>query len=112
MPTTDPQSTAPPVAQHTPGPWEASFVEESPLACARWIVLGPKPAANKPGNVVCDIEICGEQAATDKEVAAADARLIAAAPDLLIACEAAILFVDDPYAAKLLRAAIAKARGQ
>lgn len=41
-----------------------------------------------------------------------DARLIAAAPDLLAACELALGCGDELIAEKAVRAAIAKAKGQ
>lgn len=95
---------------HTPGPWKAvdAFVENNPN---RWLVArggwgGPNIADCGPG-------------------AEADARLIAAAPELLAAiedllftaealrddCESHDGICGDPESFKIARAAIAKATG-
>ena len=86
--------------KHTPGPWR----------------LG------NPGQVytndlmrhICD---CRTERYMDSEVAEnnqANARLIAAAPSLLMACQDALSYVEDGCtmeAAEILRDVIAKARG-
>ena len=89
---------------HTPGPW-------------RWTLLGSEGYAIYPD---CDdkrervrslARVCGRDPLTDE----GNARLIAAADDLLKACEAVLS--DDQATASLgtvrmLEAAIAKARGE
>ncbi len=93
---------------HTPGPWRAA---QKPSLM--WHVYGSDHAA-----------VCFTAAATYKKSAArreADARLIASAPDLLAATEAALAYCEhirtsmfgvEPAHAEQLRAAIAKATGQ
>jgi hypothetical protein len=87
--------------KHTPGPWAVADVGEV-VVCAT-------------GRTLCDVY---SSPATGDEQADADANLIAAAPDLLEALEAAhwwlVFFGTDhlePVRARC-RAAIAKARGQ
>ena len=96
--------------QHTPGPW-------------RWV---PQPdyswqyqdLMSASGEVV----LSGEEAPDPSgiEISHADARLIAAAPDLLEALEALMVTIDaqinaglrwDPEEVAAARSAIAKARG-
>ena len=100
-------STASTKAQHTEGPW--SVGEHAPRGDeGRTIVInGPK------GGNIADIFF-------DDEVDEANARLIAAAPELLEACKAANLVLlqqnhpsgTDLEAMDVLQAAIAKAVGQ
>lgn len=92
--------------KHTPGPWK--------------IVYGGMPNdegfgiasnnANSPRGIVAE---CWPATALreDRPRIAADAALIAAAPDLLAACESALDAIDGNYAevGEQLRAAIAKA---
>ena len=69
-------------AAHTPGAWECDTAAQ-PI-----IVNGPEDSEG--GNVICTIEdsTCKHGAHQyHPEIAAANARLIAAAPDLLHACE-------------------------
>ena len=81
--------------KHTPGPWH---------------VAGQ---GDDKGNLpikACAITIAG----VNGQGTLADARLIAAAPDLLAACEAALNMVDGdghPPAWDKLRAAIRRAKG-
>lgn len=93
-------------AKHTPGPWHA---ESSGEPLAGWMVL-----ARGQGNCVCSTSNL-------KGRAEANARLIAAAPELLDAAK--LVLVDlDHYVSNhgpgpdvrlaTLRAAIAKAEGQ
>jgi hypothetical protein len=87
-------------AEHTPGPWQ---VTESGN------VAGPTRSFGSQGWVG---RICLANVMTgDVEVKAANARLIAAAPDLLAACEEALDEDSGLACAGQLRAAIAKARG-
>ena len=102
-------------AKHTPGPWEAH-----PLEFQNWLKYGARVGPECGGSNIAHV-----YAAPETE---ANARLIAAAPDLLAACEALPLskFGDDMAdcdaadfkdnalaffgAMRLARAAIAKAR--
>ena len=87
--------------QHTPGPWYIDCQNESAAIGYRAIVDGD-------GYTVCSPSPMGQ----------ANARLIAAAPDLLAAlrlCERALEERDaeaEEHAAKAARAAIAKATGE
>lgn len=96
------------MAEHTPGPWYAVLSNEMVASSAqrgKWYV---ETADEYP---VADV---GED---DRETAA-NARLIAAAPDLLTACEIATVFLahlsllptEEPRTTIL--AAIAKAKGE
>lgn len=84
--------------KHTPGPWRAMIGESDPLL----IVGGPNEFP------VCEVGSVAGATALDE----ANANLIAAAPDLLAACQSAM---DDGFLAgealDLVAAAIAKARG-
>lgn len=90
--------------KHTPGPWE--------------VYGGTRAGIDKEDGsfsiVVAgyDDDECGIYGHTDAE-AAANARLIAAAPDLLAACRAALEGQSIPPFEKyeMIRAAIAKATG-
>lgn len=96
--------------KHTPGPWHVHAVDESP-----WYVI----EANNGFVAQCDDDGC----LITKQDATHNARLIAAAPDLL---EALGAFVEqatkvegfpasyEPYSGALVlaRAAIAKAKGE
>ena len=90
---------APAHSKHTPGPWVVD-------PC--WDILGNTDDGN---GMVCQITTD----AVPRAEAEANARLIAAAPDLLEALRA---IIEDRYAQKLgilkllARAAIAKAEGQ
>jgi hypothetical protein len=85
--------------EHTPGPWKNIALS----------VYGPdiidkrsKPIAKVGGKTFC----LGEA-----EVFHANARLIAAAPDLLEACKEALEKSHDPVVEKILMRAITKAEG-
>ena len=95
------------MTQHTPGPWQY------------WPSIGQ---VNRPGdpNQICNIPPNGDKKPADENDA--NARLIAAAPELLEACKA-ILDIDNPPAGEeghidygtalgMARAAIAKATGK
>jgi hypothetical protein len=91
-------------AKHTPGPWVA---DEYPHGDVWQIKYG------KRGNWIAEVMIDG-----DHKGAAADARLIASAPDLLEALVLALPYVEDasdsasPADQEIIRAAIAKATGE
>ena len=98
--------------QHTPGQWEAD------------IRLAQSTVIDKNGNIIADIardsNSCTAQTYTDENIAA-NARLIAAAPELLAACEALVEAIEGHEARtkvyqmhpaiEIARAAIAKAEG-
>jgi len=84
--------------QHTPGPWRAS------IYCI-W------------GGINGDTYVAGTQTAIGADAQEANARLIAAAPELLEALEAVVACwnhhdVGKAYVEDLARAAIAKAKGE
>ena len=87
---------------HTPGPW-------------RWTNTGYRHLKTNAGADVHDFG-CGCCSCTG-DLSDADARLIAAAPELLEALESMVEMVEmngfgKAYAMDIARAAIAKARGQ
>ena len=103
------------MTEHTPGPWrtvqEADY--EPPEMSVCMIVENAVPDRDETAIHIAFAFGCTEQAQ-------ADARLIAAAPELLAACETAIhaLRLSESCqdeindATDLIRAAIAKARGE
>ncbi len=87
-------------ARHTTGPWRVEKLSGSPLAR----VFGP-------GEPSIETEICTLYTGYKQTE---NASLIAAAPDLLLACKMALndrMFKDWPPIATALIAAIAKAEG-
>ena len=86
------------MGEHTPGPWEHELVHCTDRS--KWFDIH-KSGLHK--------YIAGHARAASE----ADARLMAAAPDLLEACEAAILSWHQSQTVCLgsLRAAVAKAKG-
>lgn len=106
------------MSAHTPGPW-GGVTDEFGL-CKRAIAY---PEGDDRDHDLCVVQ-CG-----DPDELEANARLIAAAPDLLAACEEALEFAEDQedvvdgdygeqkpnramQLASMLRAAIAKAERQ
>jgi hypothetical protein len=101
---------------HTPGPWILATLPTSVGSCHK---IGPFPAAgSRPYTFAC-VYADGIRPGIDDDLLAAkelaaNARLIAAAPDLLAACETAFhqtCSVGRPKDWEQLRAAIAKAIG-
>jgi hypothetical protein len=101
-------------AQHTPGPWEASW--EAP----RWVIqhdgeIG-KRAIAVTGGFYCDNEANARLIATSPEtlsaLEAASGYLMNAKIDLETGCTKATAIATIEGGLKLVRAAIAKARGQ
>lgn len=115
--------------KHTPGPWVAiegdTFHADRPWGVSRYLSREDHEAIDGEG---CEYptrtetiaEVCG---GADPEAVAADARLMAAAPELLEACKRAVKWInerkgnllDDPdesYAPKFLHSAIEKAEGR
>ena len=108
---------------HTPGPWSMS---------GQLIVGSPEPVPNPKvapyGKTVASIcwDYCGDTNPPEPRIkwnkeGLANAQLIAAAPDLLKGCQAAMAYLADPrskfkvnrdVAADFIRAAIAKALGE
>lgn len=100
------------MAQHTPGPWKAHIYQ------THYVITAP----DGPRSVMI-VKTIRHPAVLDEcwERQKADARLMAAAPELLEACEAALDFLvhGDPDKAgdlveavpDMLRAAIGKAKG-
>ena len=91
------------MGEHTPGPWVQNSLMVS--------------EANQPINVGRDICHCGMGMRRDPFESEANARLIAASPDLLAACEFALECLVDwdrenGEAGDMLRTAIAKAKGE
>jgi len=112
-------------AKHTPGPWAAKHTTG-----AGWSVkmAKPRPDYTEP-DPVCSMAWWqfDKPGIIDDEISGANAKLIAAAPDLLAACEACIAademanadgtLGDDMVAAydaaiAAAKAAIAKAKGE
>jgi hypothetical protein len=93
------------MSEHTPGPWRVAFGN-------RLEIHGPKDEIGWPKSIVYNAGLC-----TDEE-AQANARLIAAAPELLAACidalevEETMAQCPDSELASRLRAAITKAKGE
>lgn len=96
------------MSKHTPGPWKREGLTVYALMSAGWL-KGKELFKNRFwANLVCD-------ASCSKEEAEANARLVAAAPELLDACIDARRWLAgwasaEPYIS-LLDAAIAKATG-
>jgi hypothetical protein len=89
-------------AKHTPGPWSAN--EYLPGDC--WHI-----SYGKRGNWIAEVAVDGDQ-----KGAAADARLIASAPDLLEALQSLLDILAEGFISEThidaARAAIAKATGE
>lgn len=97
-------------AKHSPGPLEVGFY----VPTARFLAVREHVAVMKPGGEL--IALTGSSNNDEKDQSLADARLYAAAPDLLAACEA-LLRTDEVSDLRFCPekdaayAAIAKARG-
>jgi len=103
-------------AKHTPGPWRARLDYQR-----HWISAGTGRKAVQVADVT-DIEVTTRpgEVDTDNETTAANAALIAAAPELLAACEMALVWISGAFVGegmettpqeKALKAAIRKAKG-
>ena len=82
---------------HTPGPWE---IEQQQKCLPPYVV----PSKINSNNFYCIAKLHGP----DNQ---ANARLIAAAPDLLAALEATLKHINDDMTRETVCAAIAKAKG-
>jgi hypothetical protein len=95
------------IEKHTPGPWTQSAV--NPLQ-----IIGPGAVR------IAEANCYGEAVLLNRNEAEANARLIAAAPELLAALKRALNHVimdgvhqtDAPAARKQIEAAIAKVQGE
>jgi hypothetical protein len=92
-------------AQHTPGPWAIGNASKRDFGAVTHVGPFDHPCG-----------ICEVYGAVDDEPQA-NARLIAAAPDLLEACEAVLAEVNEPYnfdhdSIAMCRNAIKKAKGE
>lgn len=104
----------------TPGPWY--------IVCPPWDKTGCVVATDEDphgAKIICDTGEMAWQDHTQADIREweANARLIAAAPDLLAACEAFVKWIEYPYmtdeddslgeaANRAIYAAIAKAKGK
>lgn len=71
------------MSDHTPGPWEPSeFVKENPLARSGVFLCVQRAGTNDTKNRICTIIAQGD-GRYDPEVTNANARILAAAPELL-----------------------------
>lgn len=96
------------MADHTPGPWEHGRpVKASNYPGMRALVSGPESA-------MVAFAYGGNAPFDDREAVAANARLIAAAPDLLVVALLALELGPGnlPYLKEQAAAAIAKAEGR
>jgi hypothetical protein len=104
------------MSAHTQGPWT---VETVPTACGICHKIGPFPGkrkGDKPRHACLYADYPSPGNPADDELAA-NARLIAAAPDLLAALSNLLRVIDGeggtrPNAREEARAAIAKATGE
>ena len=116
----------PQAASFTPGPWRVSEVRSGDGAV--WVrvdlgTLGPQPGLAGPHTAISRADLSGATNKRNADIQRANARLIAAAPDLLEALETALAAWDAIYvqtelqraqrqrhASEICRAALAKAR--
>lgn len=95
------------MSEHTPGPWRAGYIDEQDRR--ERMIVRAEAVDGHPYVAICPNPLAGSHEA--------NARLIAAAPDLLAACE---LMLSSPKygnapseaAVEAARAAIARARGE
>jgi len=91
-------------ATHTPGPWKAQKPRGHQHAIDRkWEIVAPIP--NSGGEMVVVGEHTGIECLNE-----ANARLIAAAPDLLAALSVLMSLHDNPLSKEVFAVAISKAR--
>jgi len=105
--------------KHTPGPWNIVGREGHAAFGERWVVFQGDEYNHKSQRIA--VVSLGGLPAGDQELSTANARLIAAAPDLLAACEDALItlqavkhFLHDHEldSIEYLKLAIAKAEGE
>lgn len=109
---------------HTPAPWTAVAAKNADdTLTGYWHIQAGKVAIADVFGIAGYDEETGEMYLTEKEIAS-DARIMAAAPELLAACKSAAKWLDtfaahapitfggEETVADILRAAIAKAEGK
>lgn len=112
----DPEAAASPTTKHTPGPWRAVLYTHPTFTI--WDIVAPEsafePSGRFFGGSLPKADGTEHEYSVNEDMSEADAHLIAAAPDLLAACEAALPHHQGGHSdtGRLLRAAIAKARGE
>lgn len=84
-------------AKHTPGPWEVTEVNSGSNLVYRKI----RAAKCKNSSGSDSVGFAGAYEMPDQKEAEANARLIAAAPELLAACKAALPYLQDHVAMTL-----------
>lgn len=77
------------MSQHTPGPWVKALTGQVMHSYSQPIAIAQQSAANMVAGVFDDVS-------GGRDVADANARLIAAAPDLLAALEKMVAVHDEP----------------
>ena len=106
--------------QHTPGPWAIAYMSQSDYTHL-YITHDSQTRSQIIADLHCPVSINSEGETYSNENKQANARLIAAAPELLEALEACERYIhatmsDDNLAgiheADFARAAIAKAKGE
>lgn len=96
----------------TPGPWRVANYDQPVTVCGQQI---PCFEIESDADACWIAKVQNHQDCVDTPEGSANARLIAAAPDLYTAVEAALNMVDGDGAPPdwdMLRAALAKARGE
>ena len=78
------------MANHTPGPWEAARLKRH----AR-IYVDVSQEARERGGPRSIASVCCDKSQMHQGEAEANARLIAAAPDLLAACEGCLAYLES-----------------
>ena len=111
------------MAAHTPGPWEV-VADHPQNACLKIQPVNRQYGGDEVATIygVQDDCRCVDDVWTEQPIRDANARLIAAAPELLAACEAWVTYLDsddelgsrddEEVMMAAFRAAIAKARGR
>ena len=95
-------------SKHTPGPWTIQKYYSNGCEAGPWIMAGPDSDGQR--RIVASVGGAPYIDADRGATTYANARLIAAAPDLLVACRAALMMID-PFVHDVteIEAAIAKA---
>jgi len=93
---------------HTPGPWKTDGYQEDGVEIG---ISGSNPTEDWVATVLNDVGGWSEYNRTE-EVVTANARLIAAAPDLLAFAEHVVDYCNDPHVVAAAKEAVAKARGE
>lgn len=99
------------MSAHTPGPWEMATVPTTVGSCHK---IGPFPSGGQSGKTYACVYADGCRIGVDDNIPnavelRANARLIAAAPDLLAALRDIADMTNGARAGEIARTAIAKA---